>query len=87
MTTDTPTTDARDLSCQGLMDVLADGGPDGGPDDGPTFHGLPVVHYAEEMARRGEWHVCGCELIGHGWRTTEDETSGKGRPAARYFAC
>jgi len=61
MTTDTPTTDARDLSCQGLVDVLTDDGPDGGP----TFYGLPVVHYAEEIARRGDNHVHTCELIGH----------------------
>lgn len=53
----TETVDARNLSCQALQlsidpDVL-------------TFHGTPVTGYAEEMARRTEAHVYGCDLIGH----------------------
>lgn len=49
--------DARNVSCQGLAfrvdpDVL-------------TFHGMPITGYAEEMARRTENHVYGCDLIGH----------------------
>lgn len=48
--------DARDLSCQGL--TLVDPGV-------LTFHGYEVVGFAEEMQRRGEIHVYGCDVIGH----------------------
>lgn len=52
--------DARELSCQGLTLVSLDPDP-----KYPTFHGHPVTGYAEELARRGEAHVYGCDLIGH----------------------
>ncbi|MET8987744.1 hypothetical protein ABZW49_20045 [Nonomuraea wenchangensis] len=48
--------DARDLSCQGL--ALVDPAS-------VTFHGWLVAGYAEEMQRRGEGHVYGCDVIGH----------------------
>lgn len=46
-------TDARDLSCEALTDVL----------DGGVFHGDPVAGYAAELARRGE-AVYSCENVG-----------------------
>lgn len=59
MTTTGHRVDARDLSCQGLTYCVEH-------EDGTvTHHGQPVDHYAAEIARRGDWHVHGCELIGH----------------------
>ena len=57
---------ATELSCQGLAAVQLDA-------DGPTFYGEPVVGYAAEMRRRGEWHVYGCDLIGHGIADIDDD--------------
>lgn len=48
--------DASDLSCSGLTWV---------DPDVRTFHGRPVNGYAEEMARRTEDHVFGCESPSH----------------------
>lgn len=50
------TVDAEHLSCQGLQSV---------DPDLLTFHGDRVLGYAEELARRTEDHVFGCERIGH----------------------
>lgn len=48
---------ARHLSCQGLQRL---------DPTRPIHQGtVPVVGVAEEIARRGEGHVYGCELIGH----------------------
>jgi len=47
-------TDARELSCIGLTNV---------DEDTLTFHGEPVDHYYEEMARRGD-DVWSCSVIG-----------------------
>lgn len=54
---DDPDVNARDLSCQALA-LSVD-------PDVQTFYGRKVVGYAEEMARRTEDHVFGCEAIGH----------------------
>jgi hypothetical protein len=55
--------DARELSCQGLTNVDPSYSR-------PIFHPGPdgqyVIGYAEKMARLGEGHVYGCDLIGHG---------------------
>ena len=55
--------DARELSCQGLTYVDASYSR-------PIFHPGPdgryVIGYEEKMARLGEGHVYGCDLIGHG---------------------
>lgn len=53
----TETVDARNISCQGLAQSI--------DPDVLTFHGQTVVNYAEEIERRGEGHVYGCDLIGH----------------------
>jgi hypothetical protein len=58
------TTKASDLSCQGLAAV---------DPDRLTHGNLPVQGYAEEMAKRGEGHVYGCELIGHGLPPVEPD--------------
>lgn len=49
---------ATGLSCQGLTWIDESIDP-------PTFHGQIVDGYREEITRRGEDHVYGCELIGH----------------------
>ena len=47
---------AKNLSCQGLQMV---------DPDQPIRGGQPVEGFRQEMKRRGEGHVFGCELIGH----------------------
>jgi hypothetical protein len=49
---------ARELSCQAFARIDFSVTP-------ITFQGVPVIGYAAELARRGEAHVRGCELIGH----------------------
>lgn len=46
---------AKHLSCQGLQMV---------DPDQPMHGGLPVEGFQQELERRGEDHVYGCELIG-----------------------
>ena len=62
----TPTVAATDLSCQGLQYCY--------DDEHGTWrhHGRFVTGYLEEIERRGDDHVHGCELIGH----MDDESAG-----------
>jgi hypothetical protein len=55
--------DARELSCQGLANVDPSYSK---PIFHPGVNGQYVIGYAEKMARLGEGHVNGCDLIGHG---------------------
>jgi len=56
---------ARDLSCQALAYVDS---------AALVFHGQRGEGYAEELNRRGEIHVLGCDLIGHLCRDTPHNT-------------
>jgi hypothetical protein len=55
--------DARELSCQGLANVDPSYSK---PIFHPGVYGQYVLGYAEKMARLGEGHVYGCDLMGHG---------------------
>jgi hypothetical protein len=55
----TDTVNAADLSCQGLTYCIEQ-------EDGTVRHyGQLVTGYHKEITRRGDWHVHGCDLIGH----------------------